>query len=158
MQLICLVCCVLTGPLNLGTRENDVREERMRLEGRWIQGELIFLEPASAVWKLIYGRKLSTDNLADLFVNRATLVVEGNRFTFRNHQHEKRVEVRLDPTQSPKAIDLLFDQEKPLLGVYEIRDGRLFLCIGDEKMRPETLEIQEGEKKRLRIGFQRLRP
>ena len=158
MQLICIVCCILTGPPNLGTREDDAREELKRLEGRWIQGELVFLEPASAVWKLIYGRELSTENPTDLFVNRATLVVEGDRFTFLNHQHEKRVEVRLDPTQGPKAIDLLIDQERPLLGVYEIKDGRLYLGFGDEKMRPETLEIQEGKKKRLRIGFQRQRP
>ncbi len=41
-----------------------------------------------------------------LFVNRAVLVVEGDRFTFRNHQHENRVDVKLDPAKSHKAISL----------------------------------------------------
>ncbi len=158
MSRFYIFCCILTGLLNPGTRDDDARATETKLQGRWIQSELTFYEPNSAIWKMIYGRELSTDNLADLFVNRAVLLVEGDRFTFRNHQHEKRVDVKLDPTKSPKAIDFLIDQEKPLLGVYEIRDGRLYLSIGDEKTRPESLSVQADQKRRFRIGFQRQRP
>lgn len=128
------------------------------LEGRWIQGQLGFLEPPPGIWKLIYGHDLSLDDPAALVKDRSILSIEGGKLTFKNGDHEKAIKVEIDPEKSPKTIDLVVDKATTFLGIYEIKDGQLRLGIGDGKTRPKTVEIADGEKGRVLIVFSRLKP
>lgn len=66
--------------------------------------------------------------------------------------------IECDPTKSPKAVDLLVDRKTKFLGVYEIKDGKLHLGIGDSKTRPKQLKYDEAAPGQVFIVFSKLKP
>ncbi len=128
------------------------------LEGQWRQKQLGFLEPPAGIWKLIYGHELSLDDPSALIRDRSALSIRGEKVTFKNGEHEEEVKFRLDPTKTPKTVDILIDNKPKYLGVYEVKDGELRLGFGDGKTRPKKPEIEEGETGRVFLVLDLVKP
>ncbi|MDB5351257.1 MAG: hypothetical protein JWN86_2504 [Planctomycetota bacterium] len=50
------------------------------------------------------------------------------------------------------------DRKTKFLGVYEIKDGKLHLGIGDSKTRPKQLKYDEAAPGQVFIVFSKLKP
>jgi RNA polymerase sigma factor (sigma-70 family) len=98
---------------------------------------------------------------AKILAKNVRLVAEGDRWTLKETKGDpdKVFSVRLDPTQQPKAIDIVYqtgeNKGKTSLGIYELDGSTLRVCLGEPgDPRPTkfhgggtyTLEVFKREK------------
>jgi uncharacterized protein (TIGR03067 family) len=113
--------------------EDAATKEMKAMEGDWI---VVGLEEG--------GRKASGDD------------VKGMRWTFKGSEMvptnpgEKRGDrcrVKLDPSKSPKHIDLELlegnHKGKTVEGIYKLEEGRLTICLREEKGRPTEFKAEK---------------
>jgi len=89
------------------------------------------------------------------------MVFKNNLFTIFTKPAEWEGEVLLDPTMSPKRIDLHHRRgmlrDKKWEGIYNLEDGKLTLCYAEGKARPKTFAPQIGSRQIL-IVLERRKP
>ena len=82
------------------------------------------------------------------------LIVEGDEFTLSGkNERPAKYKIRLDPTKTPKAIDLTIQEGKhkgtTVAGIYALEKDRLRLCLPfagpDPSARPKDFETKEGD-------------
>jgi uncharacterized protein (TIGR03067 family) len=102
------------------------------------------------------GQEFSGDDVAD-----SRLVVQGDRYKQQEKDQVKEDGViKLDPAQSPKAIDLRImsgdDKGKTQLGIYKLDGDTLTVCLAKagDKDRPKEFATKQGSGV-LRIVFKR---
>src|SRR5438128_12313149 len=72
------------------------------------------------------------------------LVIAGDQVTFTKGKDLRKATYKLDPTQKPKAVDIVMvdgpDKGKTLQGIYEIRVDELKTCLAIlDKPRPKEV-------------------
>jgi uncharacterized protein (TIGR03067 family) len=78
------------------------------------------------------------------------ILIYDNKIVFGNLLTDARtLTYRTDRGKSPKHIDILDEQGKKVLemGIYEIKDGVLRLCLG--KSRPDAFETKKNDGRSL---------
>jgi uncharacterized protein (TIGR03067 family) len=110
----------------------DVEAERKKLEGTWD------LDAA-----LLAGR----DHLADF--EGMKLILKGNGFVIEFGENSDKGTYTIDPSKSPKWIDIKTKADGPfkgrtLPGIYKLEGDKLTVCCNSEKMdRPKDFEAKE---------------
>lgn len=97
---------------------DEVTGDLKRLQGTW-----------QAAGFVIDGKELAAKDREAL-----KLVIKGTRGTFTRDDKQVHGTYALDEAASPKTIDITLadgpDKGKKKLGIYEIKDGVLRLCVG----------------------------
>jgi uncharacterized protein (TIGR03067 family) len=116
----------------------DTDAELKSLEGKWV----------------IAGAQLGgRDHLDDFAGMKLTL--KGNQFTIEFAENSDRGTIIVDPTKSPKWIDIKTKPKGPffgrtLLGIYKLEKDRLILCCeADGKTRPTAFEAKAKSRNML---------
>src|SRR5262249_7989323 len=69
----------------------------------------------------------------------------GDRLTVQVEGETKKGTFRLDPTRSPKQIDLMRDGQEPTEGIYRLDRDRLGICLDDARRgRPTEFKSPPG--------------
>ena len=144
--------------VSLAAAAGDLKPGDKELDGRWIQGQVSVLKAAPGLWKVVYGHELDLKDPTILIKDRSVASFEGGKLTFANGAHEKAITIECDPTKAPKAIDFVIDKDTRFLGVYEIKDGKLTLGIGDGKTRPMGLMYDEKAPGQVFLVYSKLKP
>jgi len=85
------------------------------------------VEKYQGAWQATFMIDANGSPVAEDEVRNSHLLVEGDRFTLRTKDAVIKGTFTLDPSRTPKAIDVVLDGQKPeekLLGIYQI-DGEL---------------------------------
>ena len=125
---------------------------------------------AAAVALLVAGSVLAADPPADLkafegkwAIHAATLAgrdhlddfqgfkltITGEKYTIDLGPNSDHGTLTIDPTKSPKTIDITTRKDGPfkgrtLPGIYQLKDGKLIVCCDSEaKARPTAFEAKE---------------
>lgn len=77
------------------------------------------------------------------------LTVEGDAYHFENGEFHERGTYRFDPSQEPKALDIVVgegpDKDKVYLVIYKIEGDELTICLqSDNERRPTEFTGAEG--------------
>jgi len=103
-----------------------IKKDLEQLKGSWIATSYVKdMKPASE---------------ADLKMMK--LVVAGDQVTFTKGKDTRKTTYKLDPTQKPKAVDIVMidgpDKDKTLQGIYEITGDEFKICLAIlDKPRPK---------------------
>ncbi len=121
-------------------KEQAIRDELIRFGGAWRFAELE-----------IGGTKVPAASFA---ANR--LVLQGDRFLSIDSRETVAGYYKIDPTQVPKTIDVVFTTGSPkgttVRGIYELTDEIYKTCIsGDNQPRPEKFESTPASKYALEV-------
>jgi uncharacterized protein (TIGR03067 family) len=109
----------------------DVGAERKKLEGTWV------IDAA-----LLAGR----DHLEDF--EGMKLILKGDSFVIEFAENSDKGTYTIDPSKSPKWIDIKTNEKGPfkgrtLPGIYKLDGDKLTVCCNSEKMeRPESFEAK----------------
>jgi uncharacterized protein (TIGR03067 family) len=128
-------------PLDAPRREVVEKPDRdmQQLQGRWV-----------AVSGEVAGVKVSGKAVGD-----TGFVFSGNRVIYWARLRAMKGTFRLDPTRTPRAIDIEFDDGNRMQGIYELDGGRLRLCwckLGD---RPSGFEAPPGDVFTILFDYQK---
>jgi uncharacterized protein (TIGR03067 family) len=97
--------------------QDEVKKDAEQLQGAW---EATAYETA--------GRPATADEVKAFKVR-----VEGDRLTITTTEATTKTKFKLDPSASPKAIDLVIEdgdaKGKTVLGIYEVKGDELKLCV-----------------------------
>jgi uncharacterized protein (TIGR03067 family) len=127
---------VLTTPLLLSARDDDVHKELKALEGTW-----------KAVTVEAGGKPLAKEP-DFLFIVGADGVSIGRAGKIEFHE-----KISVDPTKNPKTIESLLEsgdhKGKKQLGIYKVEGGKWILCVtaaagAPESDRPKTFETKDA--------------
>jgi uncharacterized protein (TIGR03067 family) len=108
--------------------EAVVKEDMQKLQGRW---NVASIE--------VNGAPVPEDKMGD-----PRAVIEGDRYAI----HDFRLTIKIDPTKTPKAIDMdgKDGNGKPLAmaGIYDVEGDTLRICFAKpgQKQRPATFETR----------------
>ncbi len=76
------------------------------------------------------------------------LTVEENNYHFQNGDFHERGTYRFDPSQEPKALDIVVgdgEQDKVYLVIYKVEGDKLTICLrSDNKTRPMEFTGKQG--------------
>ena len=105
--------------------ETAARQELDKLQGRWIATSL-----------QVRGRSATP---ADLETLQFTLELDGTTLKFGPAAAQKVAQIRVDPSRTPKALDLSVKDEagrtKVLLAIYKLDGDTLTLCLTSDSER-----------------------
>jgi uncharacterized protein (TIGR03067 family) len=84
---------------------------------------------------------------------KVRMVIKGDEITVNPEGEVRKSKFKLDPSQSPRAIDLIPqdgpDKGKTVKGIYSLEKGRLRICTpnygGDIGQRPKEFKTQAGD-------------
>jgi uncharacterized protein (TIGR03067 family) len=98
--------------------DEDMDKEIQKLEGTWV---FISIE-------------VDGKDAAKEVVKNAKLTIRGRRFSLVYDQEFHNGIITVDPSKRPKTIDVIYssgdEKGKKSLGIYEIRNDSLKVCIG----------------------------
>ena len=119
--------------VGLAALASDAKEDLDRLQGTWSR--------ASAE---VNGKPTPEDEL-----KKTTLIIEGDHYTLRTPEGDRRGTIKLDPTKSPKQVDLIPSEGpnkgKTLAGIYELDGDTLRYCLTlTGKERPTEFASKPG--------------
>jgi uncharacterized protein (TIGR03067 family) len=123
---ICAAFCLTPTP------EDAAKKDLASMEGEW---NLVAME--------VDGKPVPAEKLVS-----AKLTIRGDKYTLvsRNKQHE--VELKLDPSKSPKEIDMTFldgpNKDRVGKGIYEINGDKLKICrsLDPQDERPKDFKTE----------------
>jgi uncharacterized protein (TIGR03067 family) len=120
-------------PAKDDAKQKAIREEYIRFGGTW---RFASME--------MEGQKVSEENS-----EASRLIIQGNRFFAKNGKHLTPGEFKIDPTITPKTIDVIFTQadrkESVLKGIYELTDDTYKVALGTPgQPRPTQLSSKPG--------------
>ena len=111
-------------------RDDASKDDLKKLQGRW--------QPVT----IISNGELQKPE------KRSIWVISGNKVFYPSFKTED--EIKLDPSKTPKEIDIRVEGDKTFEGIYAIEEDRLKLCIDVEgKGRPSAFESKPGSGHRL---------
>src|SRR4029077_3860953 len=94
------------------------------------------------------GEKLGSGLLGERFAQDGVLTVAGREMTIVSPETgEKRTATyRIDPTTSPRQIDLVTRNDRIFRGIYKFEDEDLIVCLqpGDRVDRPDDFTAPDG--------------
>jgi uncharacterized protein (TIGR03067 family) len=131
------VCVLLlAGSLPADAKEEAAKQDLQKMQGKWKLTELV-----------IDGAAGPKDAVG------ATVTIEGNTMTVTlkgpgGKEEKKSMTLTIDPTKTPKQIDMKPDKDVPSLGIYELKDNTLRICGSDppkSKDRPANFEPKKGD-------------
>lgn len=141
----CVALMLLAVPVSAGdSQTDDLKREIERHQGTW------------AVTSFVRDGKESARDLVDSIVR----IVKGDHVVWkRDGKSFAGTTVELDPSQTPKTIDVIPDggraRGERVLGIYQLDADSLVICMADAgKERPKSFEAPAGGKLTL-IKFQR---
>jgi len=128
-----------------------VAKERKAMQGDW---DVVALEEN--------GRKASADDVKGM---RWTFMGSTMQPTDPGEKPGEKAEVKIDPGRSPKHIDLVVPEGalkgKTLQGIYKMEEGKLTVCLRDEKApekgRPKEFTAEKGSNQAV-ITLEKGRP
>jgi uncharacterized protein (TIGR03067 family) len=106
--------------------KKDAKADRDKLQG---------------AWRLTSGPGGATE---------ARLVIEGDKYSFKAGEQEERGTLKLDPSKTPKTIDLQItegqDKGKSQVGIYELQGDTFKLSVAPagETERPTSLDAKDN--------------
>jgi uncharacterized protein (TIGR03067 family) len=120
-------------PAQDDAKQKAIREEYIRFGGAW-RFQSMELD----------GDKLSEDN-----TGASRLIIQGNRFFAKHGPQWTPGEFKIDPTVTPKTIDVIFSEgdgkSSVLNGIYELTDDTYRVALGtDGQPRPTQLSSKPG--------------
>lgn len=103
-------------------------------------------------WKII-GLEANGEKKPAEEIEGSKLVVENDElWVVKSNGPDPKLKFRLNPSQSPKTIDLIGQEEtnmgKVFPGIYALNDSRLRLCVnifGDLSYRPTEFKTRDGD-------------
>jgi uncharacterized protein (TIGR03067 family) len=118
-------------------------------------------------WRVVAGEKDGKKDPEKRILDAAgKLVVGGDEFTLSGkHAPPAKYKVRLDPSKTPKAIDLTIQDGKhkgtTVAGIYTLEKDRFTLCVPiagpDPSARPKDFTTKEGDNLMV-LTFERSKP
>src|SRR5262245_65938774 len=102
------------------------------MEGEWT---LVAME--------VDGKAVNSKKLAS-----AKLTISKDQYTLGSRGKQTEVELKLDPSKSPKEIDMTFldgpNKDRVGKGIYEITDGKLKICrsLDPQDERPKDFKTE----------------
>jgi uncharacterized protein (TIGR03067 family) len=121
-------------------KDKAIRDELIRFGGTWRFAEVE-----------VEGEKMADEMLAE---NR--LILQGDHFITRQGNQTQRGRYRIDPSLTPKTIDVVFsegpDQGKTLRGIYELSADVYRVCLNlADQARPKEFASTPGSKRVLEL-------
>ena len=132
--LLCISAIAMVG--TLVDEKTDIEKETKKFQGTWT------IESSEAG-----GEKMSSDDLKGL-----TVTFEGDKHTVKKGDDVVQVGTqKLDPTQSPKTIDVTMSEGPSkgsvMLGIYEFDGDTLKVCFDPKgKKRPTEFKTEAGSE------------
>ena len=128
-----------------GEKKEDVRRAADDAKAQAIKPEL---EKFEGTWRYA-SMEAEGAPLPEAAFKDARLVLRGDQFTLTNPMGTNRGTYRLDPTQTPKLIDVEFtegpEKGKTVLGIYELEGDTCRVCRGQAgKPRPTEFVSKAG--------------
>ncbi|HEY8504721.1 MAG TPA: TIGR03067 domain-containing protein [Gemmataceae bacterium] len=110
-----------------GLRGQDGAKELEKLKGTWV------------IVKAERGGKPTDEPKGD------KITFDGEKIAVTENQRPQTGRVKIDPTKTPKKIDLTPDEngEGTVFGIYELSGDTLKICIG-RRERPKAFATKEG--------------
>jgi uncharacterized protein (TIGR03067 family) len=123
-------------PVPTAAGDDTVKRELGVLQGRWeCYGVISFGPDSQETDNLLYGgRKLERG----VGLSVMALEVTGDTFAFAGTPTGKAT-AKLDPTTTPKAIDLTDAKGRTWIGAYELKDDTLTINLSMGKKRPTKI-------------------
>jgi uncharacterized protein (TIGR03067 family) len=133
-----------------------VKKELEALKGRWGYENYIAVGlPAErmAVEAFLHAGKnpFTAESNAPFF-----LEVSGDTFTFAGSPSGK-AKARLDPTRTPKTIDLTDPKGRVWQGIYELKGDKLVINLGLGETRPAAIKETSGTAGQANVIYKRAR-
>ena len=131
------VCVLLlAGSFAADAKDEAAKTELQKMKGNWKITELV-----------IDGKAGPKDALG------AAVTIEGSTMTLTlkdpgGKEEKKSMTLIIDPTKTPKQIDMKPDKDVPSLGIYELKGDTLRICGSDppkSKDRPTNFEPKKGD-------------
>jgi uncharacterized protein (TIGR03067 family) len=136
---------ILVGPLALpwtpvtAADDETPQQERAALQGRWECHGVIAFGPGYAQGEaFLYGGRKVEPRVG---LKVMALEVKGNNFTFAGTAAGKATAM-LDPSKSPKAIDLTDAKGRTWLGVYDLKNDTFTINLSLGKTRPTKVTYE----------------
>jgi uncharacterized protein (TIGR03067 family) len=126
------VCLIGANP----AQEDQAKKDREQMQGAWkaVSGEL-------------GGQEFPEDGLKQ---GNMKMTFKSDKYTFEMTGNQEEGKVKLHADKKPKAIDFSIesgdDKGKTQLGIYEIENGQLKICVAKagETERPTEFKTKEG--------------
>jgi uncharacterized protein (TIGR03067 family) len=117
--------------------EISIQAELHRLEGNWVAVKIIF----------------DGEDMTALMPPNYMISVRGDKLTsFSSDKAIETSSLKLDPYQSPRAIDYVTENGKKRVGIYERTAATLTICINmDTSTRPTSLTSARKSKNMLLV-------
>ena len=129
MRLRCLLLFAVTLPVaGLPAADDAAKKEREKFQGVW-----------HVVTYEVDGKAFDSD-----LIKRFEWNFDLEKVTVTANSQERESTYTINPSASPKTIDLVW-QNKVTVGIYELREGKLKLCLAreGEKKRPKEFVSEE---------------
>jgi uncharacterized protein (TIGR03067 family) len=116
----------------LPVQEDAAKKDLAAMQGTWT---LVSME--------VDGQAVKADKLKS-----TTLTIKDSKYTLLARQQQHEVELTLDPSKTPKAIDMKFldgpNKDRVGRGIYQIEGKTLKICRGldPQQDRPESFKTQ----------------
>jgi uncharacterized protein (TIGR03067 family) len=113
--------------------QKAAKKELAMLQGSWVR-----------VSAEVDGKKVPDEEL-----KKTRLVITSDRYTLKSPDQTRQGGIRLDPTKTPKTIDLMStegpNKGQTLLGIYELGEGLFRYCVAPPgKERPKEFVSKPG--------------
>jgi uncharacterized protein (TIGR03067 family) len=157
LVLVAALCgLALLRPGPVAADDAAVKKELEALKGRWGYENYIAVGvPADrkAVEALLHGGKdpFTAGNNDPFF-----LEVSGDTFAFAGSPAGK-AKAKLDPTKTPKTIDLTDPKGRVWRGIYELRGDKLVINLGLGEERPKAIKETDGTFGQANVIYKRAR-
>jgi len=113
--LISLPAALLLGIVALAAQPNAVEKDQKALEGKW---------------NVVSHIKDGQDRLKEL--GKTTVTFDGNKISIaHDNGNTEDATFSLDPSKTPKEINVLPGKNETVLGIYEVKDNDLKICFKD---------------------------
>jgi uncharacterized protein (TIGR03067 family) len=120
-------------PTHDDAKQKAIREEYIRFGGAW----------------RFHSMEVEGQNVSEENTGASRLIIQGNRFFAKHGKQLTPGEFKIDPTVTPKTIDVTFTQGdgkgSTLKGIYELTDDTYKVALGtDGQPRPNQLSSKPG--------------
>jgi uncharacterized protein (TIGR03067 family) len=102
-------------------------------------------------WIMVSAEEDGTKKDQD-FVKKSRLVVQGDRHTVTLGGTASMARHKLDPSKTPKAIDIIWDDGKEFHAIYELTPTEFKICLAAPgKPRPKEFSAKKGSEQMLHV-------
>lgn len=101
-------------------------------------------------WSLVSGEKAGRA-APEKDARRLTVVITADTLTFTRGDHSESLKLSIDPSTSPKHIDLTAPDGAVRPGIYQLDGDTLKLCLSRTAERPKDFATTEGTRTALMV-------